>query len=363
MIVDYLIIGQGLAGSLLAWELMQRGAKVLIVDNGKPNASQVAAGLINPVTGMRFVKGPHTDQQLWVAMNTYQQLKTQFGLSFYITKPMLRIIRNENELKYCIKRLQNPEYQNYFDRFIEPGLLENSITAPLGSLLQKQTGYLLTRPLLNRLKEFFIAKNSYLNTSFTCQDFRDKVNSITWKNIESGKIIFCDGHQCTENPWFSWLPFQPVKGEILTMTVKKPLPDRILNYGNWLIPINQHTFRTGATFDRENLDTRPTDSGRKSLLKSLASVCSEIKPETTIAHRANIRPCTLDKNPFIGDHPQNRKIAIFNGFGSRGSLLIPGYAIQFANYLTKKTPISESVDIERHVATHYLCSKKLPIKS
>lgn len=361
MFVDYLIIGQGLAGSLLAWELMQRGAKVLVVDNGRPNASQVAAGLINPITGMRFVKGPHTDQQLLIAMNFYQQLETHFGQSFYIKKPMLRIIRNENELNYCIKRLKDPQYQNYFDHFIEPGLLENSITAPLGSLLQKQTGYLLTRPLLNRLKEFFIEKDSYLDMSFTYLDIKDDANSIKWKNVESGKIIFCDGHQCTENPWFSWLPFQPVKGEILTLTVKKPLPDRILNYGNWLIPVNQNTFRTGATFDRENLDTRPTESGRKSLLKSLAAVCTEIKPETTIAHRANIRPCTQDKNPFIGLHPQNRKIAIFNGFGSKGSLLIPGYAIQFANYLTKKIPISESADIKRYEATHYLYSGKLPI--
>jgi len=53
--VDFLIVGQGLAGSLMAWELMQRGKTVLIVDNGLENASRVAAGLINPVTGMRFV--------------------------------------------------------------------------------------------------------------------------------------------------------------------------------------------------------------------------------------------------------------------------------------------------------------------
>ena len=353
MFVDYLIIGQGLAGSLLAWELIQRGAKVLIVDNGKANASQVAAGLINPITGMRFVKGPHTDRQLLTAVNFYQQLKTHFGETFYIKKPMLRIIRNENELNYCMKRLQDPQYLNYFDRFIEPGLPENSIIAPLGSLLQKQTGYLLTRPLLNSLKEFFIAKDSYLEMNFNYQDIKDKDNSIYWKNIQLGRIIFCDGHQCTENPWFSWLPFQPVKGEILTLTVNKPLPDKILNYGNWMIPVNQYTLRTGATFDRENLDTRPTESGRQSLLKSLATVCSEMKPESTIAHRANIRPCTLDKNPFIGQHPQNRKITIFNGFGSKGSLLIPGYAIQFANFLINKAPISESADIKRFEATHF----------
>ena len=64
MITDYLIIGQGLAGSLLAWELIQRDCKVVIIDNGKENASQVAAGLINPITGMRFVKSADVDTLL-----------------------------------------------------------------------------------------------------------------------------------------------------------------------------------------------------------------------------------------------------------------------------------------------------------
>ena len=56
MDIDYLIIGQGLAGSLLAWELINRNCKVVIIDNGQENASQVAAGLINPIAGQRFVK-------------------------------------------------------------------------------------------------------------------------------------------------------------------------------------------------------------------------------------------------------------------------------------------------------------------
>jgi glycine/D-amino acid oxidase-like deaminating enzyme len=57
--VDYLIIGQGLAGSLLSWELLQHGCSIHLIDNQQENASQIAAGLINPVTGMRLVKNNH----------------------------------------------------------------------------------------------------------------------------------------------------------------------------------------------------------------------------------------------------------------------------------------------------------------
>ncbi len=113
MIIDYLIIGQGLAGSLLAWELIQRDCKVIILDNGKENASQVAAGLINPITGMRFVKSADIDTLLPTAKRSYSKLADVFQQPFYIEKPMLRLFRSDAELTHCLKRLDNPDYQDY----------------------------------------------------------------------------------------------------------------------------------------------------------------------------------------------------------------------------------------------------------
>ncbi|HHH13042.1 MAG TPA: FAD-dependent oxidoreductase, partial [Thiolapillus brandeum] len=31
---DFLVLGQGLAGSLLAWRLLRRGRRVLVMDDG-----------------------------------------------------------------------------------------------------------------------------------------------------------------------------------------------------------------------------------------------------------------------------------------------------------------------------------------
>ncbi|MDP1589651.1 MAG: FAD-dependent oxidoreductase, partial [Prosthecobacter sp.] len=50
-----LIIGQGLAGTALAWRLWERGVPFLIVDRDEAvTCSKVAAGLITPITGMRL---------------------------------------------------------------------------------------------------------------------------------------------------------------------------------------------------------------------------------------------------------------------------------------------------------------------
>ena len=95
--VDYLIIGQGLAGSLLSWELIKQGCSIHLIDNQQENASQVAAGVINPVTGMRLVKSNDIDTLLPCARQTYQELSQFFQQDFYIEKSMQRIIRSDKE--------------------------------------------------------------------------------------------------------------------------------------------------------------------------------------------------------------------------------------------------------------------------
>ncbi|MFC7666010.1 FAD-dependent oxidoreductase [Hymenobacter humi] len=52
---DYLVVGHGIAGATLAYVLRERGHHVLVYDPGQLNsASNVAAGLMNPVAGKRF---------------------------------------------------------------------------------------------------------------------------------------------------------------------------------------------------------------------------------------------------------------------------------------------------------------------
>jgi len=345
--IDFLIIGQGLAGSLLAWELIQRGSKVLIIDNGRENASQVAAGLINPVTGMRFVKSADVDTLLPTAKHCYSQLAGFFQQDFYSEKPMLRIFRNDSEFTNAHKRLSTPDYQAYLGDIQQPGKTIDNLATPFGFLEQKQTGYLLTRPLLSCLKAFFIANDSYQQADFDYRDIQLQP-SLRWLDIAPKQIIFCEGYQATQNPWFSWLPFQPVKGEILTLQHQTELPDRLLNYGNWLIPLNTHQIRIGATFDRENLDTQATEQGKNDLLNALNQVSPGLTQATLINHQANVRPCTQDRQPFIGLHPQHKQLAIFNGFGAKGSLQIPWYSRHFADALLNGVPLPKTCNIHRH---------------
>ncbi|MEX0882137.1 MAG: FAD-binding protein, partial [Cyclobacteriaceae bacterium] len=52
MEVDFLLIGQGLAGTVLSYRLIKAGFKVHLIDKDEEGtSSKVAAGLYNPITG------------------------------------------------------------------------------------------------------------------------------------------------------------------------------------------------------------------------------------------------------------------------------------------------------------------------
>jgi glycine/D-amino acid oxidase-like deaminating enzyme len=167
-----------------------------------------------------------------------------------------------------------------------------------------------------------------------------RYNGINWQDISAKKIIFCEGYQAIHNPWFNYLPFQLAKGEILTLTAKQILPSTMLNYGHWFIPLNKYQFRTGATFDSINLNTVPTIAGKNSLIAALSQILPPLDSTTLSSHQANIRPTTLDKAPFIGLHPVHQNLALFNGFGAKGSLQIPYYSKHFTQHLLNQNPLA-----------------------
>ena len=346
---DVLVIGLGLSGGLLAWELIQRGCRVVVVDDGEMNASKAAAGLINPVTGKRMAKAPDIDYLLPAAREFYSGLSAVFNSRFLIEKKMLRLLRSEKEIDQCSKRLNDAAYQEYLGRLC---LSETTDRHILGSLEQKQTGYLDTRRLLSCLLDFLVSRNAYRRTLL---DYREILvaSELSWRNFLPRQIVFCEGYRVRENPWFSWLPLQPVKGEILTLIHDQALPDQIINDGHWLLPVESNIVRIGSTFDRENIDTDPTENGKRELLAVGKKFHSGLKQAKLEEHLAGIRPCSLDRQPLMGKHPKYPQLSIFNGFGSKGSVSIPWHCRRFADFLLNGNALPESADSKRYEKTHF----------
>lgn len=347
--IDFLIVGQGLAGSLLAWRMLQNQYRVIVLDNGAENASQIAAGLINPVTGQRLVKTSGVEKFLPAAKQCYQNLNKELADSFFVETAMLRILNSQAELDTANTRLLQPAYQPYLQSIIAD---YHKIPADFGILPQKQTGYLRTRILLSELRKLFISLGCFRQTML---DYREIILQpfLQWRDIKPRRIVFCEGHRAVANPWFAYLPFQLAKGEILTAETESPLPEHIVHFGKWLIPLANGRFKTGATFDTEQIDEIPGSAARTQLLTALLQAYPQLHTFTLIDHKAGIRPATRDKHPFIGAHPTLKNLHIFNGFGSKGSLTIPWYCQHFIETMQLGEPLEKSCNINRYHDTYF----------
>ena len=346
---DYLIIGQGLAGSLLARELIAMEQRVLVVDDHHQNSSStVAGGLINPVTGKRLTLQPGIDYLLPAAQRLYRTIEQKARRRFFYPLPMLRIFQDDQERHYFERRKDDPAYTPYMQPLPSKDLLRDT-HAPFGGCIQTHTGFLRLAEMLEWLRDEFIIAHSFVRENYSHEQLTVTTSGTEWKNCRAGKVIFCEGFRGALNPWFGHLPFQLAKGEILDGMPERPLHphDHIINAGRWLLPEPDGRYRFGATMEWENIDTRVTENARQALAAAFHKRFPGVG-FTVTGQRAGVRPATTDRHPFIGSLLTQPAVMIFNGFGAKGGLLIPWYAKQFANHLVNGEPLDPAADIRRY---------------
>jgi len=348
--IDTLIIGQGLAGSLLAWELAHRNERLLVVDDEYSSASSTAAaGLINPVTGQRIVKTYGVDDYLPQAHKRYRALEAILGRKLLFDMPMWRLLRNEKEHEVWKQRKLDPAYDDYLGDWLERAELEPPFVAPQGGFVQHHTGYLDTNALLDAIREYLLETGRYRPQRIDYSMLQLEDDGVRFDGIHCGRVIFCEGYKAMNNPWFHWLPFTPAKGEILSLRFEQALPKVIINAGRWLMPRHNGEYRLGATYEHQQLDEVITAQARATLLDALPDILQQSPSWKVTGQQAGVRPATKDRQPFIGLHPRYEQLGIFNGFGSKGALLIPWHAETFVDALLCECPLPIECDIRRHL--------------
>ncbi len=342
--VDFLIVGQGIAGSLLAYFLTQNGQKVAIIDNNHAFSSSVAAaGIINPITGRNFVKTWLADETIRQSISFYQQLSPDF----YQNLPLVWLLENIKQVNDW-QILSANEHINYFintDKKLDNHLLANTYNEVLDNVILAHTGKINLVKVLNYFKNI-LSKGVYLEEKL---DFKQLIISekVYYKQIITDKIIFCEGYQATENPFFNDLHYNFAKGEIIIA--------KLANYdfsaylikhkGLLVVPLEDNLYWIGSSYDRDYQHILPTEKAYYSLKAEFEQI---YKGEYEIfSYLAGVRPTVRDRKPYLGQHKSIKQAYIFNGLGAKGSYLAPYFAQMMADYLLGKTILAKDIDIQR----------------
>ena len=167
-----------------------------------------------------------------------------------------------------------------------------------------------------------------LDEKFDFDSFNN--TNINYKDYDAQKIIFCEGYRVSENPFFSYLPIAPTKGEVITIKIPSiKYFDRIISKGVYVLPLGNYLYTVGATYNREDLTDKITGDGQQFLKDRLEGI---LNVEYEILDRvAGVRPTVKDYKSLIGWHSENNNIGIFNGLGARGVLAGPYLSNAFVN--------------------------------
>jgi len=343
--VEYIIVGQGIAGSILAHTLLARGKSILIIDQYNPNSSSnIAAGVVNPITGRKMVKTWMIDDILPFAKKTYEALEGLLHSRFFQEKKLLKIFSSEDDVAIWKNRQHNADYIPYMGPVIPPEKIHPSISAPYGAGAIQQACWVDVPELVAKSRTFFKQKNCLLEEKLEYH-LLEVDDFIRYKDIQANSIIFCEGYKAFQNPYFEWIPFALAKGEQIVMKSATLQTNDLLNKNIFIIPKGDQLFNVGSTFIWNDMEESVTEAGREEILQKFKKIVAG--DFSIVDERAAIRPAICDRRPVIGKHPKYPNMYIFNGMGTKGVSLSPYFADYFVRYLEGNFSILPEISLNR----------------
>ncbi|QDT67145.1 bifunctional tRNA (mnm(5)s(2)U34)-methyltransferase/FAD-dependent cmnm(5)s(2)U34 oxidoreductase [Planctomycetes bacterium MalM25] len=344
---DVLILGQGLAGSALAWRLAERGVSAVVVDRGgvdgagRPSASRVAAGLITPVTGKRLTVAEEFDTQWRSARDFYRRVESEVGESLLAERPAIRLFIDDAERARFDERLLDDEFQRH-TRLATASELPEAMPAPWGGFVMTGAARLNVGAYLAATRDRLQANDRYLQAELKSEHELTVTASgvaIRRLGVTARLVVLCQGHApgLSDGRLAPATQLAPAKGEVLTIESPTLRDARVVHRGVWIAPDESGLpgrFRVGSTHTWEDLNSTPTAAGREELVVRLAA--AGVSDYHVVDHQAAIRPATSDRRPLSGFSEEAPRVGWLNGLGSKGSLWAPWYADRLAERIARE---------------------------
>ena len=344
MKLDYIVVGLGLAGLAFIEELIAANKSFLVFEDRSQTSSLVAGGVYNPVILKRYSPVWNAKEQLAVALPFYERLEKKFDTSFdykFAIKKAFKSIADQNN---WFSAFDKPKVAPFLDATLDKqsyaGVLGNH---SFGNV--KEGGRIDTHHLVETYRNYLHEKDWIRFEKFNHEEIIFEKNLVRYQDLTASKIVFSEGFGLHQNPYFNHLPLDEVKGETITIHAPELEIDFLLKSTLFVMPIGNHLYKVGATFNHADKTSVPTPQGRDELIEKLKKVLDT--PFKIVAQAAGIRPAVKDRRPMVGVHPQFSNLVVLNGLGTRGVMISPTIAKNLFRHLELREPLDPVIDIKR----------------
>ena len=345
---EFGVIGWGLAGASLAWQLYFEKKDFTVFDSNNNHSTRVAAGMVNPIVFRRLTKSWNADILMPYATDFYKRIEEELGQSVIDSKNVYKLFSSfEDENNWMVK-----QQDERFEHFLQPLSSTEKITNvknEFGYGIVNTFGNLRTNDFLDLSKAFFKTKSiGFVDEVFKYESLN--LNGNTYNNYKFDHLIFCEGFDVLKSPLFGYLPLKPTHGDTLIIKSDNFKFKHILNKNMFILHIKDNLFKVGATYNWKITEPIKTEEGKQELIEKLNKF-AEFDYEI-IEQQAGIRPTVMDRRPLIGTHPNYVKIHIFNGLGTKGVMIAPFYSKSLIQNLINGKALDKETNITRY--TKYL---------
>lgn len=340
-----LIVGQGIAGTILHRSLSERKIDAEVVALDLPgNASAAAAGIINPVTGPKYLKSWKYEELMDVFIPFYNSLENMLNIDFFYKMKMFRFLPGLNQINKWIKRSDAINDARFYGEFQQSlaGYRDFDMDSTWAEI---HYAFRVDINLLIKVYQKWLSQENLLHKEiFSFLDLNVSEDKPLWKGIPYDLIIFAEGYRLKQNPFFSYLPLIPAKGEAILINgslQRDFMAKRNDILTSWDIKYDWY----GATLDNNFNTIEPSEEALEALTIKYEDDFGS-KPKV-VNQLSGIRPTVSDRRPLIGGHPEIPRLYVFNGLGTKGTSLAPLMAKYLVDHFITGEEIPPEVNIAR----------------
>jgi glycine oxidase len=361
--VDVAIVGAGVIGCAVAFELARAGARVVVLERDQPgaHASGAAAGMLAPIAeaseGSPLLELGLRSLEMFPAR--VAELTELSGIDPELTRCGILRVASGPECAGLERRARALESQGcqWLGREElakrEPRLapdLEGGLWSPREGCVDPQRLVRAYAGAAQRRGARFEVGAHVVGLSRA----RERICGVRTADGElgAGEVVVCAGAwsaplgRALGRRW----PVEPVRGQMLALEAPQPpLASIVWSAGAYLVPRPDATLRVGATVERCGFAAHPSAAGVARLLEGARSTLPALGDSRFLSAWAGLRPETPDHLPLVGPVAALPGLWLATGHYRNGILLSALTARALADWMLegRRTEGIEVLDPDR----------------
>jgi glycine oxidase len=353
---EVIIIGGGVIGLSLAWELACRDVRVMLLDQGDIGraASWAGAGLIPPPH-----RAPNLTDPTCLLRARSAELYPEWSRRLLEETGIDNGFRVSGGLDVALEPAEEPALASMTGRWRKQGIRYEVVDDIRAAELEPA----LTRSFV---RCYFLPERAQIRNPWhlraletACRlrgvdirphcpalEFLASGDRVTGVSTPAGRIA-ADQVIVTAGAWSEKLletlavemPTRPIKGQMLLLDPGRVVLRRIVEHGKcYLVPRDEGLVLAGATEEWVGFDDSLTTDASELLRKEAVEMVPALAEAKIVGQWCGFRPGSKDSRPYLGPIPGHEGLFVATGHQRAGLSLSPGTAESMADLLTHRTP-------------------------